>query len=160
MAGGDWLRDMARRAQNEGGRAACHAMSQEAQSDIRSELGKRSHAWSTKTPAPAGGPPARISGRLQASIIASLPRQQAAGVWASDAGSKGSVYAHVQERGMTIHATRAPYLVFFWIGRWHYRKSVTIPARPFVKPTVERLRASGRLHKVSADAFFRAVHGV
>lgn len=159
MAGGDWLRDRAHKAATVGGRAACHAMSQEARDDIRRELGKRSHAWSTKTPAPAGGPPARISGRLQATVLASLPRQQSAGVWVSDAGSFGSVYAHVQERGMTIHATRAPYLVFFWIGRWHYRKSVTIPARPFVKPTVEALRSSGRLHTVSARAFFEALHG-
>jgi phage gpG-like protein len=55
------------------------------------------------------------------------------------------IYAKVHEGGMTIHAKRAPYLVFRYKGRWVRKKSVVIPRRPVwataekeVRPKIER----------------------
>lgn len=156
-AAGDRLRMLARRAETEGGRAAAHAMAQEGQAAIRGALGRKSHAWGTKTPAPPGGPPARISGRLQASVIASMPRQESVGVWVADAGPRDVVYAKVQNRGAIIRARYAPLLVFFWDGRWHATKEVRIPSRPYMSQPV--FDARDRIDQAGQDAFTRAVHG-
>jgi hypothetical protein len=153
---GDHLREIARRAETDGGRAAAHAMAQEGQAAIRDELGKRSHARGTVTPAPPGGPPARISGRLQASVIASMPRQEGAGRWVADAGPRGVVYAGIQNDGGTIRA-HGGYLVFFYGGGWHRVKSVRLPARPYLSPPVERAQA--RIDEAGVKAFQRAVYG-
>lgn len=155
-ASGDRLRALARRAESEGGRAAAHAMAQEGQAAQREALGRTSHPRGTKTPAPPGGPPARISGRLQASIIATMPRQESAGVWVAESGPRGVVYAAIQNRGGTIVA-HGPGLVFQYDGGWHRVKSVTLPARPYVSPPV-RARQD-RIDQAGQDAFMRAVHG-
>ncbi len=47
------------------------------------------------------------------------------------------IYARIHEYGGTITAKRAPYLVFFWKGRWFRVKSVTIPARPHWRPAID-----------------------
>lgn len=41
-------------------------------------------------------------------------------------------HAHVHQEGAVITAKNAPYLTFFAGGAWRSKKSVTIPARPFV----------------------------
>jgi len=47
------------------------------------------------------------------------------------------VYGPIQEYGGTIHAKNAPYLVFQTKdGSWHSVKSVTIPAQPYMRPTL------------------------
>jgi len=153
---GDNLRRIARRAETDGGRAAAHAMAQEGTTAIRDALGKRSHPRGTKTPAPAGGPPARISGRLQASVVPSMPRQEGAGVWVADTGPRGVVYAGIQNNGGTIHA-HGGYLVFFYDGGWHRVKSVHLPARPYLSPPVRA--AQSRIDQAGVDAFQRAVYG-
>lgn len=48
------------------------------------------------------------------------------------------VYGPIQEYGGTIHAKDAPYLVFQTKdGAWHSVKSVTIPAHPYLRPTLK-----------------------
>jgi len=71
--------------------------------------------------------------------------------------TKASIYGPVHEYGMTIHAKNKPYLCFqiqtgtrfmslrggarlkhpVALSRWVKVKSVTIPARPFMKPAAE-----------------------
>lgn len=41
-------------------------------------------------------------------------------------------FAHVHQEGAVINAKDSPYLTFFAGGAWRSKKSVTIPARPFV----------------------------
>ena len=51
------------------------------------------------------------------------------------------VYARIQEYGGVIHAKDAPYLVFKTKdGSWHSVKSVTIPARPYLRPAFDENR--------------------
>ena len=51
------------------------------------------------------------------------------------------IYGPIQEFGGTIHAKNAPYLVFQTKdGSWHSVKSVTIPAHPYLRPTLEEKR--------------------
>ena len=48
------------------------------------------------------------------------------------------IYAGIQEFGGTIKAKNAPYLVFRTEdGRWHRVKSVTLPARPYMRPAFD-----------------------
>ncbi len=47
------------------------------------------------------------------------------------------IYAPVQELGAVIRAKKAEYLTFKIDGQWRRKKEVTIPARPYIRPTVE-----------------------
>lgn len=53
-------------------------------------------------------------------------------------GSRGVVYAAIHEFGGVIHPRYAKYLA--WkskTGEWIFAKSVTIPARPYLRPAVD-----------------------
>ena len=69
-------------------------------------------------------------GRLAASIRA---RRVSKFKWAVGSDLP---YAAIHEFGGTIHARRAPYLVFQVNGRWVKTKSVHIPARPYLRPAL------------------------
>jgi hypothetical protein len=140
---GDRLRQMAQRAEEQGGRAAAAAMAREAKDGIQATLNRRSHARGTPTPSPAGQPPARISGKLHDHILLVRPTQEGAYRWVAAAGPRDVVYARIQEKGGVA-------------GRGHRS---TLPPRPYVLPTVMELRASGRLREVSIEAFQAVVHG-
>lgn len=49
-------------------------------------------------------------------------------------------YAAIHEHGGTIRAKSAPYLHFKAGGQWVKTKEVTIPARPFLRPSLEKKR--------------------
>ena len=49
-----------------------------------------------------------------------------------------AVYAAIHEFGGVIRATHAPYLVFMIDGNLIRTKSVTIPARPYIRPVIDR----------------------
>lgn len=135
---GDALRRLADRADNEGGRAAAKAMGDEGRKAVQAKLGHRSHAHGTPTPSPPGTPPARISGRLQGSIMAEIPRSIGAGVWVSHVGPHGVVYAAIQQRG----------------GRAGHHHASTLPPRPYL--------GTGPypgMSEAAASAFYRAVQG-
>lgn len=53
-----------------------------------------------------------------------------------EVGSYGTEYAITHEFGKVIRVKRAPYLRFTVWGRWYNRKSVVIPARPFLSPVI------------------------
>jgi phage gpG-like protein len=100
-------------------------------------------------------------GTLRESIVAS-PVEKSGDTYQGKIGvanTKAKVYAHVHEYGMTIHAKNAPYLMFkvqtgnrifttrggsmrrlkkpVGLYSWVRVKSVTIPARPFMRPAAE-----------------------
>lgn len=47
------------------------------------------------------------------------------------------VYATIHEFGGTIHATSGPFLVFQIKGQWYRKRSVVIPARPYLRPVFD-----------------------
>ena len=55
------------------------------------------------------------------------------------------VYAEIQEFGGVINAKNHPYLVFKYNGQWVKKKSVTLPARPYVRPAIQELMSSMEL---------------
>lgn len=92
----------------------------------RTELARYSHARGTPTPAPPGGPPARIDGRLRDSFDLAGPTAAGAGVWRAVMGPT-VVYARIQELGGVT-------------GRGHH---TTLPARPYLEPSVRAAVDSG-----------------
>jgi len=80
----------------------------------------------------------RRSGRLSRSIHSAPARAEGGNV----IGKVGTnvVYAPVHEFGATIRAKRAKYLRFKVQGRFVSVKEVTIPKRPFMKPSLEERR--------------------
>lgn len=58
-----------------------------------------------------------------------------------------SYYANWLETGVTINA-KEKYLTFKVGGEWRKAKSVTIPARPFVKPAIDEFWNSGKQKEI------------
>lgn len=58
-------------------------------------------------------------------------------------------YAGFLERGATITAKKSKWLTFKAGGQWHKVKSVTIPARPFLKPAVEEFWGSEKSAQIA-----------
>jgi hypothetical protein len=108
---------------------------------IKAELSRSSHSRGTKTPSPPGSPPSLISGTLRRSVI-TQPPVGGGGLW-SASGGPTAVQSRIQELG-----GRA--------GRGH---RTVLPPRPYVRPAVDQLRASGRLSEIASSAFYRAVFG-
>lgn len=52
-------------------------------------------------------------------------------------GVFGVVYAKIHEFGGIIQARNKPFLAFQIDGRWVFTKSVTMPARPYMRPAVD-----------------------
>ncbi|HEY0328820.1 MAG TPA: phage virion morphogenesis protein [Rhodopseudomonas sp.] len=110
-------------------------------SDIgaRLEFSTRERIQSTKT-APDGTPwPANIAGT--SILMATGDHLLGSIAWTASAtetevGSHWE-HAHVHQDGMTISAKNAKYLSFMVGGHLVHRKSVTIPARPFVGMSAE-----------------------
>jgi len=155
---GDRMREIARRA-NDGARAAANAMAEAGQAEIRRQLGRRQHPPRTSTPAPPGAPPARVTGRLQRSVLPTPAAPFGAYRWVATVGPRGVVYARIQATGGVIRPRRARFLVFTLDGRVIFARQVRLPARPYLPPARNALRASGQLHRIAGEAFRREVHG-
>jgi phage gpG-like protein len=105
--------------------------------EARAALSRYSHQRGTPTPAPPGGPPALISGRLRSSFDLAGPTFAGAGVWTSVMGPTVP-YARVQELG----------------GRAGHSE---LPARPYLRPSAEKLLHSGRIAAVFTRAWTQAL---
>lgn len=94
-------------------------------SETKKTLAQTTHPHGTPTPAPPGYPPSLISGTLRRSIktIPAVPISESA--WKSQVGPT-AVYARVQELGGDTGTT-------------------TLPARPYLGPTLARLVDNGEL---------------
>lgn len=131
--------------------AAANAMAGEFQRELVGVTLRRStHPKGTRTPAAPGSPPALVTGTLRRSVR--IVPAVSAGPRASAEVRAGTVYARIQELGGVVKAKRAPYLRFRYGGAWVQKKQVRLPARPYMKPTLAALAASGQLRRVAADA--------
>lgn len=103
------------------------------------ELSRYSHPPNTPTPSPPGQPPARISGHLLGSLSPTGPYPTGGGM----AGKVGptAVYSRIQELG----------------GRAGRNHSVTLPPRPYMRPTRAKVLADGSLRRIFVGAWRRAL---
>jgi hypothetical protein len=108
--------------------------------EARAALSRYSHERGTPTPAPPGGPPALVTGRLRSSFEVAGPTQSGAGVWMSVMGPT-TPYARIQELG----------------GRAGRHGSVELPARPYLRPAAEAVLRSGRLTDLFVQAWTKAI---
>lgn len=144
------LREMSGRVQSEGPRVAAYAMASAFLTEISVVvLARSSHPRGTRTPSAPGDPPALVGGALRRSMRLSPPVVTGT----SRAVAKVSpriVYARIQEAGGTVstdkpHGLGSPQSGFFG-------HSVTLPARPYMRPTARRMAASGQLRKAAVEA--------
>lgn len=127
----------------------------------------------TGHPSAPGEPPALESGRLRDSLRITRAYASGAYTFTSSEGPT-AIYASVQEYGAEIwakHPVRpGPRLIgpmsreelgyMRWVGadgEVHYAQRVTLPPRPYVRPTVEMLVESGELTRVSGEAASNAL---
>lgn len=103
-------------------------------------LSEYSHSKGTRTPSPPGRPPAVVSGQLRRSIKVEGPRAIGGGTYEAKIGPTAA-YGRIQELGGEI-----------WTG-------ATLPARPYLAPTVRALVDSGRLRDVYVEAWRSAFTG-
>jgi len=136
-------------------RAAVDAMSTVGIAAIEVELNKSSHDAGEMTSSTAPNPPARVTGHLGASVVAT-PTVIGDGFAMKEVGSTAP-YARIQEFGGTIHPVKADKLAWVGMGGMHFGKSVTLPARPYLKPALDLIVASGELSKAAADAFLASL---
>lgn len=108
--------------------------------EARAALSRYSHQPRTPTPAPAGGPPALITGRLRSSFELAGPTSEGAGVWVAALGPTAP-YARIQELGGDT-------------GRGH---ATHLPPRPYLGPAARFVLESGRLAEVFVDAWTKAL---
>lgn len=103
------------------------------------ELSRYSHPRGTPTPSPPGQPPARITGHLSGSLSPTGPYPTGGGF----GGKLGptAVYSRIQELG----------------GRAGRNHSVTLPPRPYMRPTRSKVVADGSLRRIFVGAWRRAL---
>lgn len=89
------------------------------------------------------------TGRLRTSIFGRMR-----GTDTLDIGAGSNVkYARIHELGGIIKAKNAPYLTFPVNGRWVSTKQVEIPARPYVRPSIEEFFRGGGAEDVARGVF-------
>ena len=125
-------------------------------------LSRSFHAPVTWTPAPAGGPPALMTGRLRASVTAAPGLR--GGARASSLAGPDTIYAGTHEYGAPGRQGE-PYM-WLWVryvgpsevrARGWVRGTVNIPARPYVRPSRDQVIADGSVTAAGDAAFMRYV---
>lgn len=114
------------------------------------------HAEGTPTPSPPGSPPAIISGDLRRSIIP-LPPEGGGPVWSVTVGGT-VIYARIQELGGGIDAKNFPQLGNPIAG--FFGKHVDLPARPYLKPTAEKIIGSGKATQAACKGWLAVMDGI
>jgi phage gpG-like protein len=95
----------------------------------------------TSSPSPAGSPPALVSGALRDSVRPEPPVIEGPRTAVVVGGTV--VYARIHE-------------LSGWAGRGH---ASFLPKRPYIKPAVERLIASGALTRAAVTGWLSAMGG-
>jgi hypothetical protein len=148
------LRGVRKRAAGPAVRAAATAGGRAGETMTKMVLQLRTHEQGTRTPAPPGSPPAKILGGLARSIQRTPTFLAGPGLAKTAWGSKLD-YAAVQENGAEITAKNFPQLGNPEVG--FFGKKVKIPARPFMRPSMDKLISSGKLTDVTSAAFLRSL---
>lgn len=116
------------------------------------------HAPFTFTPSPPGFYPALISGNLRRRVL--LTGAGGGGGVGYASVSSTAFYAAIQEYGHTMHAHRlGKPMTWFNGGSWWSKYEVTVPPRPYMRPTTIQMIASGALQRAAIDAFNAIVWG-
>jgi phage gpG-like protein len=132
--------------------AACRALQETAVTAIKVTLSASSHAKGTPTPSPPGRPPSKVSGALADSVKPLVPAFLVSEGVAQCAVGTRMVYGPVHEFGpVTITAKNFPVLGNPEVG--FFGKSVVIPKRPYIAPTVLLMESSGTIERVTTDAW-------
>ena len=136
---------------------AADAMGWEFTQEVKKRLTARSHERGTRTPAPAGEPPAMESGLLAGSVVM-IPA-------ATPVVATASVSPHVSPRDWVqewgkdgIRPVRAKYMVYEYDGL-HFSTVVNVPERSYMRSTVDLMVADGSLTRAAAEAFYAAMWG-
>lgn len=153
----DRLRAIAAKVESAAPKASVQALSRAGETMAKLTLSTGAHAAGTPTPNPPGGPPGLISGDLRRSVARAPAVPSGPATWSQALGSV-IIYAAVQEHGATIHAGSSGYLANKATGQFFVvpggaKDYVKIPARPWMKPAVERLISSGLGQKAAISAF-------
>lgn len=123
-----------------------------------------SHPPVTRTPAPAGRPPAFMTGQLAGSVVRT-PGAGGGGI-AEATVAPHTVYAATQEFG-GVH-TKSPGFMALWVryigygsvkARGWLRHRVDIPARPYMSTAVDETIADGSLVRAAMERFMAVVWG-
>ncbi|WP_370145682.1 hypothetical protein [Streptacidiphilus sp. EB129] len=107
----------------------------------RANLSLTSHERGTPTPSAPNQPPSMISGTLRDNWTDPLPVSDGAGTWVCTLAPT-TVYAGIQEYGG-------------WTGRNH---ASYLPPRPYLRPAVDDLLASGLVEDAFVRAWTAAIH--
>jgi phage gpG-like protein len=107
---------------------------------IKATLATSSHPRGTPTPSSPGEPPSLVTGTLRRSISVKGPVPLGMGRWEANVGPT-AVYGRIQELGGVT-------------GRGG---ATVLPARPYVRPTYEKLAASGALTNLYHSAWRAAI---
>jgi hypothetical protein len=113
-------------------------------------LRRTAHGMYTYTPSPPGAPPSFVSGELAYSITVTVspgwPR-------ASSEVAPHTVYAAIQEFGGDTWPDHSKFMRWFMEGQYWYKKIVHLPERPYMRPALEEVIASGELQDAAVTAF-------
>lgn len=110
------------------------------EAETKKRLTTSSHSKGTATPSHPGEPPSLVAGQLRRSVRVQGPARVAAATYEARIGPT-AVYGRIQELGGVT-------------GRGH---ATTLPARPYVAPSLEALIASGRLAAAYTEAWAAAM---
>lgn len=137
---------------------AANSIGESFRDEIRHRLTERSHERGTRTPAPAGGPPAKESGKLAESVTMTPATTPV--VATSPVGPNLPPRDAVQEYGGEMHARPGNRrgMVFLY-GDWYHAQHVTVPAREYMLSTAEIVARDGAVATRAAGAFYRAMWG-
>jgi phage gpG-like protein len=137
-------------------RTAVVAMGLEMTAETKLTLTTYSHEAGTPTPSEPGEPPAIISSDLRDSVKP-MPPIGSGPLWSIVVG--GTVdYARIQELGGPITAKNFPQLGNPTVG--FFGREVDLPARPYLKPTAEKLIATGKLTRAAAKGWLAVMDEV
>lgn len=150
------LRVMADRAAGPAPKAAIEASTRAAETITKLALSQYSHSAGTPTPSPPGSPPAIVSGKGRQSIHRSPAARVAPATYVQTLGSL-LLYMSVQERGAVIRVKSKRVLANVQTGQVFGPGPVTIPARPWLKPSVEIWRSSGAGARAAREAFVTVI---
>lgn len=118
------------------------------------ELIRFQHAPGTRTTSPPGSPPAKMTGRLRDSVQA---WPGVAGVVSAAYVAPFQFYAGVQEYGDEMVPTHFHYMHWYTDGVPYWKKHVTVPARPYMRPAIKAAIANGSLSRAAVKAFMAKV---
>jgi phage gpG-like protein len=126
-------------------------------------LARAAHAPVTQTPSPPGDPPAIMTGTLRRSIT--CVRGAGGGMHASSLVAPHTIYAATQEWGGVHHGNPHMWLWLRYIGpeevrrRGWVKRTVTIPARPYMRPSRDAVIGNGSVQAAGSASFMKSVFG-